>query len=73
MSSSLSKGCADDAERPATVPDYYTHEHHTAHLIYPRFSTFQVLKMMAYITLTLNILQVMAYFIQDASDLGLSK
>jgi hypothetical protein len=72
MSSSLSKGRADDAECPATVPDYYTHEYHTAYLIYPTFSTFKVLKLITHITFTLNILQVMTSFIQDALDLGCS-
>jgi len=56
MPSSLSKGCADDAECPATVSDYYTHEYHTAYLIYPTFSTFKVLKLTTYITFSLNIL-----------------
>jgi hypothetical protein len=72
MSSSLLTGRADDAECPATVSDYYTYEHHTAYLIYPTFSTFKVLQQMTYITFTLNTLQVMASFIQDALDLGFS-
>lgn len=70
--SSLSKGSADDEECAAIASDYYTNEYHTAYLIYPKFSTFKILKLKTYITLTLNILHVTASFIQDALDLEFS-
>jgi hypothetical protein len=70
-SSSLSKGSVDD-ECAAIASDYYTNEYHTAYLIYPKFSTFKILKPKTYITFTLNILQLTASFIKDALDLGFS-
>jgi len=72
MPSSLSKGCADDAECPAIISNYYAHEYHTAYLIYPTFSTFKVLKLITHTTFTLNTLQVMASFVLDALDFGFS-
>jgi len=50
-------------------PQYLLYEYHTAYLIYPKFSTFKVLKLITYITFTLNILQAMASFMLDAFDL----
>jgi hypothetical protein len=66
MLSSLSKG---SAECPVTESDCCTHEYHAAYLMYPKLSTFKVMKLITYITFTLNILQVMASFIHDALGL----